>query len=48
MRRDWTGRPAAKETVMPLPVNAIMLGVRDLDRAKKSYGEGLGVTIDQD
>jgi hypothetical protein len=33
---------------MSLQVNAIMLGVRDLDRAKKFYGEGLGCPIDQD
>jgi catechol 2,3-dioxygenase-like lactoylglutathione lyase family enzyme len=29
-------------------VTAIMIGVRDLDRAKKFYGEGLGCTIAQD
>ncbi len=33
---------------MSLQVNAIMLGVRDLDRARKFYGEGLGCPIDQD
>ena len=33
---------------MPLQVTAIMIGVRDLDRAKKFYGEGLGGTIAQD
>ena len=33
---------------MPLQVTTIMIGVRDLDRAKKFYGEGLGCTIDQD
>ena len=33
---------------MSLQVTAIMIGVRDLDRAKKFYGEGLGCTIDQD
>src|SRR5215467_1866765 len=38
----------SKETVMPLQVTAIMLGVEDLDRAKKFYAEGLGCTIDQD
>jgi catechol 2,3-dioxygenase-like lactoylglutathione lyase family enzyme len=31
-----------------LQVTAIMLGVRDLDRAKKFYGDGLGCTIDKD
>jgi predicted lactoylglutathione lyase len=31
-----------------LQVTAIMLGVKDLDRAKKFYGEGLGGTIDKD
>ena len=33
---------------MPLQVTAIMIGVRDLDRSKKFYGEGLGCTIAQD
>ena len=33
---------------MPLQVTAIMIGVSDLDRAKKFYGEGLGGTIAQD
>jgi len=33
---------------MPLQVTAIMLGVEDLDRAKKFYGEGLGCAVDQD
>jgi uncharacterized protein len=31
-----------------LHVGAIMLGVKDVDRAKKFYGEGLGCEIDQD
>jgi predicted enzyme related to lactoylglutathione lyase len=29
-------------------VTAIMIGVEDLARAKRFYGEGLGCTIDQD
>ena len=33
---------------MALQVTAIMLGVRDLGRSKKFYGEGLGCRIDQD
>jgi catechol 2,3-dioxygenase-like lactoylglutathione lyase family enzyme len=33
---------------MVLQVSAIMLGVQDLDRAKKFYAEGLGCTISQD
>ena len=33
---------------MSLQVSAIMLGVKDLDRAKKFYAEGLGCEIDQD
>ena len=33
---------------MSLQVTAIMLGVEDLDRARKFYAEGLGCTIDQD
>jgi uncharacterized protein len=37
-----------KETTVALQVTAIMLGVEDLARSKKFYGEGLGCTIDQD
>src|SRR5262249_22388722 len=33
---------------MALQVTAIMLGVEDLTRSKRFYGEGLGCTIDQD
>ncbi|HYT26483.1 MAG TPA: VOC family protein [Actinomycetota bacterium] len=33
---------------MPLEVTAIMIGVEDLARSKKFYGEGLRCTIDQD
>jgi uncharacterized protein len=33
---------------MALQVTTIMIGVEDLDRSKKFYGEGLGCTIDQD
>ena len=33
---------------MPVQVTAIMLGVEDLARSKKFYGEGLGCTINQD
>jgi catechol 2,3-dioxygenase-like lactoylglutathione lyase family enzyme len=33
---------------MALQVTAIMIGVEDLARSKKFYGEGLGCTIDQD
>ena len=33
---------------MPLQVTAIMIGVQDIGRSKKFYGEGLGCTIDQD
>src|SRR6266516_3527052 len=33
---------------MPLQVTAIMIGVKDLARSKKFYGEGLGCTTDQD
>lgn len=31
-----------------MQVTAIMIGVEDLARSKKFYGEGLGCTIDQD
>lgn len=33
---------------MSLQVTAIMIGVVDLARSKKFYGEGLGCTIDKD
>ena len=33
---------------MPLQVTAIMIGVEDLARSKRFYGEGLGCTIDHD
>lgn len=33
---------------MPLQVSAIMIGVEDLARSRKFYGEGMGCTIDQD
>ena len=33
---------------MALQVTAVMLGVKDLARSKKFYGEGLGGTIDKD
>ena len=33
---------------MGLQVSTIMIGVQDLARSKKFYGEGLGCTIDQD
>jgi catechol 2,3-dioxygenase-like lactoylglutathione lyase family enzyme len=33
---------------VPLQVTAIMIGVEDLARSKKFYGEGLGCSIDQD
>jgi len=33
---------------VPLQVTAIMIGVEDLARSKRFYGEGLGCTIDQD
>ena len=33
---------------MSFPVSAIMLGVKDLNRAKKFYADGLGYKIDKD
>jgi catechol 2,3-dioxygenase-like lactoylglutathione lyase family enzyme len=33
---------------MAVQVTTIMLGVEDLDRSKKFFGEGLGCTIDKD
>lgn len=33
---------------MSFTVTTIMLGVEDMDRAKKFYGEGLGATVVQD
>ena len=32
---------------MPLEVTTILIGVQDLDRSKKFYGEGLGCAIEQ-
>jgi uncharacterized protein len=37
-----------EETTVTLQVTTIMLGVEDLDRSKRFYGEGLGCTIKQD
>jgi predicted lactoylglutathione lyase len=37
-----------RETTVPLQVSAIMIGVEDLARSKKFYGEGLGCAINQD
>jgi catechol 2,3-dioxygenase-like lactoylglutathione lyase family enzyme len=33
---------------MSLQLNAVTLGVKDINRAKKFYSEGLGCTIEQD
>lgn len=33
---------------MPVQVTAIMLGVEDLARSKRFYGDGLGCAVDQD
>src|SRR5438067_11932829 len=33
---------------MPVEMTAVMIGVEDLARSKKFYGEGLGCKIDQD
>jgi catechol 2,3-dioxygenase-like lactoylglutathione lyase family enzyme len=33
---------------MTLQANVIMLGVKDVDRAKKFYADGLGCKVDQD
>ena len=37
-----------EEEAMTLQVTTIMLGVEDLARSKKFYGDGLGCTIEQD
>jgi catechol 2,3-dioxygenase-like lactoylglutathione lyase family enzyme len=37
-----------RETAVPLQVTAIMIGVEDLARSKRFYGEGLGCTTTQD
>jgi catechol 2,3-dioxygenase-like lactoylglutathione lyase family enzyme len=37
-----------EETAMALQATVIMLGVKDVDRAKKFYVEGLGCVPDQD
>jgi catechol 2,3-dioxygenase-like lactoylglutathione lyase family enzyme len=41
-------RTLRRETTVPLQVTAIMLGVEDLARSKRFYGEGLGCSIDQE
>ncbi|MGE5335621.1 MAG: VOC family protein [Nitrososphaerota archaeon] len=33
---------------MPVQITTVMLGVKDLARAKQFYGEGLGCSIDKD
>jgi catechol 2,3-dioxygenase-like lactoylglutathione lyase family enzyme len=43
-----TATDRGRKTTVPLQVTAIMLGVEDLARSKKFYGEGLGCTINQD
>jgi catechol 2,3-dioxygenase-like lactoylglutathione lyase family enzyme len=37
-----------RETIVALQATTIMLGVQDLARSKKFYGEGMGCAIDQD
>jgi uncharacterized protein len=37
-----------KETAVSLQASVIMLGVKDVERAKKFYVEGLGCEVDQD
>jgi hypothetical protein len=37
-----------REAIVALKVTTIMIGVEDLARSKKFYGEGLGCAIDQD
>jgi catechol 2,3-dioxygenase-like lactoylglutathione lyase family enzyme len=44
----WVFTQPRRETIVTLQVTAIMLGVEDLARSKKFYGEGLGCTINQD
>jgi uncharacterized protein len=39
---------AEKGPTMPVQATTIMIGVEDIARSKKFYGEGLGCAIDQD
>lgn len=39
---------AEKGPTMPVQATTIMIGVEDMARSKKFYGEGLGCAIDQD
>ena len=39
---------AEKGPTVPVQVTTIMIGVEDMARSKKFYGEGLGCAIDQD
>jgi uncharacterized protein len=41
-------RQRRRETTVSLQVTTVMLGVEDLARSKRFYGDGLGCTIHQD
>jgi uncharacterized protein len=40
--------PSIEEITMPLQANVIMLGVKDVDRARKFYADGMGCRIEQE
>jgi hypothetical protein len=46
--RSGVRKDERKETPMPVQLTAIMIGVEDLARSKRFYGDGLGCAIDQD
>jgi catechol 2,3-dioxygenase-like lactoylglutathione lyase family enzyme len=48
MEVDGFNATCRRETTVPLEMTAIMIGVEDLARSKRFYGEGLGCTINQD
>jgi uncharacterized protein len=45
---DGATHGTGRETVVSVKVTTIMIGVRDLARSKKFYGEGLGCAIERD
>jgi uncharacterized protein len=45
---DVAAQPIRRGKIVPLEVTTILIGVQDLNRSKKFYGEGLGCPIEQD
>jgi uncharacterized protein len=45
---DAAPQAIGRETIVPLEVTTILIGVQDLARSKRFYGEGLGCAVEQD